>query len=285
MKDEYFNYLLLISLSYGCAIILALILRKMFNVIIKRNSSKDDADPTNLIFIKNSISFLLLLIATSWVFHKIPYLKNLGTALFAGAGVLVAIVGFASQKAFSNIISGIFLLIFKPFKVGEAVRLSSDNLFGVVENITLRHTVIRDFEFKRIIIPNSRISEDVIVNSSIEDAKIRKHLEFDISYDSNIDKAMDIMRTIISDHQFFVDNRTEDQISNGDPAIDIRVVNLGDFSIKLRAYVWAEDYVQAFVLQTDCLKAVKEKFDQESIEIPFPYRTIVYKDKTNTSTD
>jgi len=285
MKTEYLNYLLLIGISYGCAIILALILRKVFNVIIKRNSSKDDADPTNLIFIKNSISFLLLLVATSWIFHKIPYLKNLGTVLFAGAGVLVAIVGFASQKAFSNIISGIFLLIFKPFKVGEAVKLSSDNLFGVVENITLRHTVIRDFEFKRIIIPNSRISEDVIINSSIEDSKIRKHLEFDVSYDSNIDKAMGIMRNIISAHPFFIDNRDEEQISNGNPAIDIRVVNLGDFSIKIRAYVWAEDYQQAFVLQTDCLKAVKEKFDEEGIEIPFPYRTIVYKDKTNNQTD
>jgi len=71
--------------------------------------------------------------------------------MLAGAGILAVAVGFASQAALSNIISGVFVVIFKPFRVGD--RLKINELTGVVEDITLRHTVIRDLENKRIIIP------------------------------------------------------------------------------------------------------------------------------------
>ena len=102
-------------------------------------------------------------------------MKSLGTALFAGAGILAVIVGFASQKAFANIISGIFILISKPFKMSDIIEFT-DGKKGVVEEITLRHTIIKDYENRRIIIPNSIISEETIINSNIQDEKIRKHI-------------------------------------------------------------------------------------------------------------
>ena len=86
--------------------------------------------------------------------NSIPSLKNLGTALFAGAGVMAAVKGFASQAAFSNIISGVFVILFKPFRVGDIVQLTN-GLKGKVTDITFRHTVIKDYENRRIIIPNS----------------------------------------------------------------------------------------------------------------------------------
>jgi small conductance mechanosensitive channel len=185
-------------------------------------------------------------------------------------------VGFASQKAFSNIISGVFILIFKPFRISDIIEFS-DGKMGEVEEITLRHTVIRNFENRRIIIPNSIISDETIVNSSINDEKIRKHIIFSISYDSDIDKAIEIIRDEAQKHPSCLDNRSEAAKERNEPVVIVRLIELADFSVNLKAYIWAASNDDAFFMSCDLLKSVKERFDKEGIEIPFPYRTIVYK--------
>jgi small-conductance mechanosensitive channel len=276
MKEETLHYLLLIGITLASAIVIATILRKILSIFIKKYAGRLKTDPTNFSFIKNSVGFLIYTAAIIFIFFKIPYLKSLGTALFAGAGIVAVIVGLASQKAFANIISGIFILMFKPFKISDTIEFK-DGQKGIVEEITLRHTVIKDYENRRIIIPNSIISEDTIINSSIQDEKIRKHVLFNISYDSNIDKAMEIIRDEAMKHPLIIDNRSEKDIENKTPMVLIRVTGLMDFSIELKAYIWTKGNDDAFVLKCDILKSVKERFDKEGIEIPFPYRTIVYK--------
>lgn len=276
MNKETINYILLIVITLAVAVILSLILRKLLNVFIKKYAKRLKTDPTNFSFIKNSVGFVIYTAAIIFIFFKIPYLKSIGTALFAGAGILAVVFGFASQKAFSNIISGIFILIFKPFKISDIVEFTNGQK-GVVEEITLRHTIIKDYENRRILIPNSIISEETIINSNIQDKKIRKHIEFSISYDSNINKAMDIIRDEAQNHPLLIDNRNKQEIENNTPCVIVRVISLSDFSVNLKAYIWAEDNDNAFVIKCDLLKSVKERFDREGIEIPFPYRTVVYK--------
>ncbi len=276
LNNDTVSYILLIVITLVIATILVLILRKLLSIFITKYAKKLKTDPTNFSFIKNSVGFVIYTSAIIFIFFKIPYLKSLGTALFAGAGILAVIVGFASQKAFSNIISGIFILIFKPFKISDIIEIK-DGQMGVVEEITLRHTLIRDYENRRIVIPNSVISEETIINSNIQDEKIRKHIEFGISYDSNIDKAIHIIRDEAEKHPLLIDNRTTENIANNVPLVIIRVIALSDFSVNLKAYVWTKGNDDAFVVKCDLLKSVKQRFDNEGIEIPFPYRTIVYK--------
>lgn len=276
MNKETINYILLIVITLVIATILTLILRKLLSVFITKYARKLKTDPTNFSFIKNSVGFLIYTSAIIFIFLKIPYLKSIGTAMFAGAGIIAVVVGFASQKAFSNIISGIFILIFKPFKISDIIEFK-DGQKGVVEEITLRHTLIKDYENRRIIIPNSVISEETIINSNIQDEKIRKHVEFSISYDSNIDKAIDIIREEATKHPFIIDNRSQEDIANNVPLVIIRVIALSDFSVDLKAYIWTSGSDNSFIIKCDLLKSVKQRFDEEGIEIPFPYRTIVYK--------
>jgi small-conductance mechanosensitive channel len=276
MNKETINYILLVVITLAVAVILSLILRKLLSIFIKKYAKRLRTDPTNFSFIKNSVGFIIYTAAIIFIFFKIPYLKSIGTALFAGAGILAVVFGFASQKAFSNIISGIFILIFKPFKISDIVEFTNGQK-GVIEEITLRHTLIKDYENRRIIIPNSVISEETIINSNIQDKKIRKHVEFSISYDSNIDKAMDIIRDEAQNHPLLIDNRNKQEIENNTPCVIVRVISLSDFSVNLKAYIWANDNDNAFIIKCDLLKSVKERFDREGIEIPFPYRTVVYK--------
>ena len=282
MNEEMMNYISLIVITLVIAIVLSIILRKLLSVFITKYAEKLKTDPTNFLFIKNSVGFIIYSAAIVFIFFKIPYLKSLGTALFAGAGILAVVIGFASQSALSNIISGIFILIFKPIKVSDIIEFK-DGLRGTVEEITLRHILIKDFENKRIVIPNSIISDETIINSNIKDDKIRKHVIFSISYDSNIDKAMDIIRDEAQNHPLLIDNRTEEELSNNAPVVLLRVVSLSDFSIDIKAYLWAANMSDAFSMSCDLLKSIKERFDKEGIEIPFPHRTIVYKTDLNVS--
>jgi len=281
MDNTTVEYTVLIVGTLVTVTILTYILRRIFNFIINENSNRLLVNPTNFIFLKNSISFILYSVAIFWIFYKIPYFKSLGTALFAGAGVLAAMIGFASQKAFSNIIGGLFILIFKPFRVSDVIEISN-NRRGIVEEITLRHTIIRDYEHRRVIIPNSIISEETIVNSSITDQRIRKRIEFGISYDSDIDKACEIIRDEILKHPLRIDNRTEEEIAADVDPVIVRVVMLADSSVTLRTFVWANNNDDAHVLMCDVLKSIKSEFDKAGIEIPFPHRTIVIKNSENS---
>jgi small-conductance mechanosensitive channel len=275
LNFKYLDHILLVVSTIIVAFVISLIVRKIAQTIIKKYSERIKVDPTNYSFLKNSLSFIIFSIAIIFIFVKIPFFNSLGNALFAGAGVIAAIIGFASQKAFSNIISGIFILIFKPFRVGDTINFTTYK--GVVEEITLRHVVIIDYENRRIVIPNSIISEDTIINSDITDEKIRKHLEFGISYDSNIDKAIEIIQKEAEKHPLLIDYRTPEEINKGEHAVVVRVIEHGDFAIKLKAYLWCDGNDNSFILCCDLLKSVKEEFDKNGIEIPFPYRTIVYK--------
>lgn len=256
------------------------ILAKISRRALKRHFLKNSQagfDKTNYQFLNNGMSFVFLIIGLILVFNIIPSLKAVGITLFAGAGIFAAIIGFASQAAFSNIISGIFIVIFKPFRIGDILQLQTEKKWGIVEDITLRHTVIKSFQNERFIVPNSKISDDTILNASIGEAKTCMFLEMGISYDSDVDLAIKIMQEEAQKHPNLIDNRNEEQLNDGTPLVVVRLIGFGDSSVNLRAYLWAEDFIKGFVMQTDLYKTIKKRFDSEGIEIPFPYRTIVYK--------
>lgn len=263
------------------AMVLSYILRKGLSLIIVKYAEIIKADPTNFSFLKNSISFVIYILAFIIVFRRIPALKPIGDALFASAGVIAAVVGFASQKAFSNIISGVFILIFKPFHVGDVIEVSTKGK-GEVEEITLRHTIIRNPENRRIIIPNSIISEETIINSNLIDINVRKQIEIPISHESNTDLAITIIKEEALNHELCIDNRTEEEKEEEGEIVVVRLVRITDFAIVLRAYAWAEGNDNAFFLKCDLLKSIRERFkEEESINIPYPQQIITLKDRDN----
>jgi len=262
-------------------ILIATIVTKMFRVIMhryfERSSSVLRVDPTRYKFFKNAVSFIIYIGALIIIFYTIPELRRLGVTLFASAGILAIIIGFASQAAFANIISGIFIVTSKPFRVGDYIKISNE-YFGTVEDITLRHTVIRNNENRMIIIPNALINNQTIINSNIIDDKVCSLIELGISYDSSIDLAIRIIQDEAMKHPLFIDNRDEKQKAAGEPPVVVRVMGFGESSVNLRAYAWSSTSLNAFVMRTDLYKLIKQRFDREGIEIPFPYRTIVMKE-------
>lgn len=256
--------------------ILGILFNRFYFSLIKKRSLYLNNDPTNYNFLGHFITALIYIVGLSFAIFSIPQLKTLATSMLAGAGILALAVTFASQQALSNIVSGIFIVIFKPFRVNDRIILR-DTMAGVVEDITLRHTVIRNFENRRIVIPNSVISNEILINADLEDEKICRFLELGISYDSDVDLAKKIMFEEVRNHPDYFDVRTSEDLENGAPEVTVRVISMGDSSVNLRAWVWAPNSPTAFVMYCDLLESVKKRFDKEGVEIPFPHRTIVEK--------
>ncbi|PIN79654.1 mechanosensitive ion channel protein MscS [Candidatus Woesearchaeota archaeon CG10_big_fil_rev_8_21_14_0_10_34_8] len=272
------RYIIIFAIIIAGAFIFSRIIRFTLDRFYSHPHKMFRVDSTHHTFLKHFLTALVYLIALCIGVYAVPSLRAVSYSLLAGAGVLAVILGFASQQAFSNIISGLFIAIFEPFRIGDKVKLQS-GVHGIIEDINLRHTTIRDFENKRIIIPNAVISNEVIENAHIGDEKICKFIEFEISYDSNIDKAMKIMEREARKHPDFLDNRSKNDKKNKVPAIPVKVIGFTDSSIKLRAWAWTKDPVSAFTMACDLNKSIKLAFDKAGIEIPYPYRTIVYKKK------
>lgn len=277
------QYLILVSIGVIIllTILTAAVSARLFRRAIKKSEKEEGlSDLTNLKFLKRGVTVLIYLIGIGFSIYIVPEFRVVAKGMFASAGLLAIAVGFAAQQALANIVSGVFIVIFKPYKIGDRLSLQT-TLNGVVEDINLRHTVIRNFENKRIIIPNSVISNEVLINSNYGDDKIIKWIDLGISYDSDIDLARKIIQEEVEAHPNFIDGRNEEQKKAEDPLVPVRVISFGDSSVNLRAWAWAEDPPKAFVLGTDLNESIKKRFDKEGIEIPFPYRTVVYKDKNS----
>lgn len=269
---SFFTSVLVITVS----IVASRIIRRLLKRFFDESSEHLNVDPTRYRFFRNMVDFVIFTIGGMLVVYSIPPLRTLGLTLFAGAGIIAAIVGFASQQAFSNIISGIFIVIFRPFRVNDIIKVGSFDS-GVVEDITLRHTVIRSFENRRLVIPNAVISEQTVLNSSLIDEHVCMYIDIGISYDSDVDKAMSIMKEECSKHPLCIDRRTLEKKNAGAPVVEVRMINLTDAAVILRATPWADDAMKGGDMKSDLLLSIKKRFDKEGIEFPFHYRTTVFK--------
>lgn len=261
------------------AFLLGRIVRMLLGRFFRKAALKLKVDPTRYNFFKNASDFIIYLVAIVVIFRSIPSLRAFGDTLLTGAGILAAIVGFASQSAFSNIVSGIFLVIFRPFSVGDRVKIGQ--LYtGDVEDITLRHTIIKDFENRRIVIPNTVISNEVILNSTLVDEKVCMFIELGISFESNIEKAQRIIQDEAMKHKYYIDNRSPEELAKGEPPVSVRVMGFSEVATQLRGYVWARNPNDGFDLKTDLHKSIKERFDREGIALAVPLRMIAYRNES-----
>ncbi len=256
-------------------VILAKTINRAYKKFLAKSAEKGDINLTTYKFLEHSLSTIVYLVGISFAISMIEFLKPLAQSIIAGAGILAIAVGFAAQQALGNIISGVFIVISKPYQITDRISMQ-DGLRGVVEDISLRHTVIRNFENQRIIIPNSVMSSQILTNSNYTDIKICRLINIGISYDSDIDLAKKIMTEEIINHPLNIDNRTEEDIEKGTPRLTIRLIELGESSVTLRAWAWAKDAPDAFVMECDVLESIKKRFDKSGITIPFPQRTISY---------
>jgi len=188
-------------------------------------------------------------------------------ALGVNIGPLLAVIGaagfviaFALQNSLGNFASGILVMVFKPFDVGDLVEIGG--VLGQVQSMNLLSVLLRTPDNKAVIIPNNNVWSDAITNVTDTDTR-RVDLEFGIGYGDDIETAQKIMEQAVSEHPLVLK----------DPAPVIRVHALADSSVNFvcRPWVKTEDYWDVY---WDLTRTVKERFDQGGVSIPFPQQDI-----------
>ncbi len=255
--------------------IFAKLANQVWKNIFQKRKQFGKMDSTQIIFVRRFSIALIYLLGIVAAMLQIPALRSLSLSLFAGAGILAAIIGFASQKAFSNLISGIFIALYEPFRVGDKIQLK--NYFGTVTDINLRHTTMRTVDHKFIIVPNSIMGENEIENFSIEDQRILNFVDIPVSYEADIDKARIIIGEEARKHPYFLDYKYEHELLGAEEKVKIKLTDFKDSALNLRLYIWTSNFSNGIKLKEDLNEHIRNRFANEGIEIPYPYRNIVYK--------
>jgi small conductance mechanosensitive channel len=196
-------------------------------------------------------------------FVVIAALSQLGiqtTSFIAIIGAAGLAIGLALQSSLSNFASGVMIIAFRPFKVGDFIE--AGGVAGVVEGIQIFSTQMRTGDNKAIIIPNANITDSNITNYSAKDTR-RVDMVFGIGYDDDIKKAKDVLIELIND---------DDRILK-DPEAVVAVSELADSSVNfvVRPWVKSADY---WGVMFDFTEAVKLRFDKEGISIPYPQQDL-----------
>jgi small-conductance mechanosensitive channel len=191
----------------------------------------------------------------------------------AGAGVAGVAIGFAAKDTLSNLIAGILLIIDRPFEVGDRIEVwrapTKSSTWGDVIGIGLRATKIRTTDNIVIIIPNNEIMLRDIINYTTITEKIRVRIDIGIAYDAEMQKAKDIMLQA-ADSVGWVAK---------DPPPKVVVRNFGESSVDLQLRVWIENPRKRMDTISYITDKVKELFDEQGVEIPYPKRDIYIKGK------
>jgi len=245
--------------------VVAKVINRLLRGYFRTASKKLNVEETTYAVTRHFIVAMVYLAGIILIVSSIPQLGDIAVALLAGAGFAGIVIGFAAQRTLSNLISGISLAIFRPFRIGDVLSIRDE--YGAVEDITLRHTVIKTWENKRLVIPNSIISDEAIVNWTIGDLPVLWHVDVGIAYDADIDLARSIILDELDKHPDVMHDQDRKVV----------VLELSDFSVNLRTIFWVRDRPTAWGTGCDIRESVKKRFDKEGVEIPFPYRTIVYK--------
>ncbi|WP_435335769.1 mechanosensitive ion channel family protein [Haloarchaeobius sp. TZWWS8] len=212
--------------------------------------------------LKRLTKFVILFAALGVAFAAGGF-GNILTALATIGAAATLAIGFAMQDVIANFVAGVFIFTDKPFRIGDWIEW--DDYSGIVEDISLRVTRVRTFDNELLTVPNSQLTDGVIKNPVAKD-QLRLQFLFGIGYDDDIDQATEIIIEEAEAHPDILD----------DPAPSVRLTELGDSSVGLKSRIWIANPSRADFVKTrgEYVQAVKERFDAEGIDIPYPNRTI-----------
>ncbi|WP_297519341.1 mechanosensitive ion channel family protein [Thermococcus sp.] len=192
---------------------------------------------------------------------------ELGT-LLAAAGITGIVLGFSAQTVIANFVSGVFMYFDKPLQIGDAVRLrdtSGNILEGIVEDIRILSTRIRQWDGTLVRIPNEKLFNSEIINLQRYPAR-RTTLRIGIAYSADAEKALEVIKGVLDEEPYVL----------AKPEPRVFVEDMGDSAVNITIWAWAPSslWVGENILRSKyrLLQKIKEALDKEGIEIPFPQR-------------
>ena len=245
-------------------VVLYLLGRALFIPLVDRAMDRRGLDRHAKKPLRKVLFFVVLFVAFGAAFAAAGR-GNVLTSLATIAAAATLAIGFAMQDVLKNFVAGVFIFVERPFRIGDWIEWDNGDFAGVVEDISLRVTRVHTFDNELLTVPNSQLTDNVVKNP-VDADKLRLKFDFGIGYDDDIERATEIIIEEAERHDGIMD----------DPAPSVRLTELGDSDVALQSRIWIANPSRAdFVkVRGEYVKAVKERFDQEGIDIPYPHRQL-----------
>lgn len=238
------------------------IVNKIVTILGKVLRKINGIDETLVKFLENIVYYALLTVVIIAALNKLGIATTSFLAILGAAGLAI---GLALKDSLGNFASGVMIVIFKPFKVGDNVIASG--VTGIVTEVTIFNTVFLTADNQKIIVPNSSITGGSITNVNANDTR-RVDIIVGISYEDNIKHAKEVLANIINENSKVLK----------DKAVGINVTELADSSVNLTINVWVKssDFASA---KAELLESIKTTFDEVGITIPYPKQEVYQYNK------
>jgi small-conductance mechanosensitive channel len=274
------NFLTGVFMTYLAVYIINVVFRRYSAVI----ESKDAGLRTTLTFLRRLLLTIVALVGVATAtFASFPSLGVAIASLFVAAGFASIVIGLAAQTSLANLIAGMVISTSQPFRVGDA--LSYANEWAWVEDIKLTFTVLRTWDNRRLVVPNQMFLSSTMINYDLKDSSKLCVVYVSITYDSDLDKAIQVLKDVTRKHPDF--------LPAGNLPV-VHVMDLGDANssfgdanaspgILLRVLGNAKDQPTNFQMSKDILYQAKKEFDASGIKLALPMRQIVMDQKPRDS--
>ncbi len=236
--------------------------RYIFAQVYKKKKS------TTITFMRSLISIIIMTVLIFGVLSQFSATKDISTTILQSGSLIIAIATFAAQKVLGNVISGLVISSVKPFDIGEKIILMSGGqkvLEGVVLGINLRHTTIRGLDDKISLVPNGVLDEMVIVNADNVE-KNGYFLEMECSFDSDVDRAIEIMAEEIRNNPLTVNRNI--------PQSKVLCSGFTANGFVLKSVIWTESINDNYLACSQLRVSIFKAWKAEGIEIP--YQTVTF---------
>ncbi len=246
------NLAIALAIFYVGKFVISLVIRGLRKVM-----QAQEVDKTLETFVCNLVRMVLLVVVVIAAIGQLGIQTTSFIAIFGAAGLAV---GLALQGSLSNFASGVLIVLFRPYRVGDWVEAAG--ISGSVEQVQILTTILKTGDNKQIIVPNSQIMDSIITNYSANDTR-RVDMVVGVSYDDDLDKVRATLEELIA---------AEDRILD-EPEHKIAVSALADSSVNfvVRPWVKTSDY---WGVMFDMTEAIKKRFDEEGISFPFPQQDV-----------
>lgn len=264
---DFMDALKAMLIAYGGNIIIGLLIlvigiyiAKKGRNISKRLMKRSNVDPSAVGFISQILYFIIIIMVVIAALGRIGVPTN---SFVAAIGALGLAVGLSLQNNLSNFASGILILIFKPFKVGDFIEAAG--VSGTVDEILIMNTVLYALDNRKIIVPNSKLTSENVSNFSAAENR-KMPLTLDISYESDYKKAIEIIKAIFKEEI--------DIFDDPEPVVVLR--EFAANSMKIFALPWVKNQ-NFWAVHGRVMQRIKDEFDENGIEIPYPQTVIHVK--------
>lgn len=268
---------LFVAASVAVTLIASRLVNRLMCRLIDRQKKVNSGSATILAFFRYIAVAAVYFSGFAVIVSNIPALSAGVNKVLAAGGILAVIGGLAAQEALGSVVSGLMILAFKPFVIGDMVRCVDTNISGVIEEITLRHTAIRTYENKRVIVPNSVMNSAIVENADYADSRVCVFLEVGVTYESNVQLAKQLLSETVAAQPDYLDVRTPDQKAEGVPEVQVVVLALADSAVTLRASLWARDNGTAFSLKCAVQEEILQVYERAGVEIAYPHVAVLQK--------